>query len=139
MLARSSNIPTAIVLVVALVAAGFAEMQNRSVYEERERAHVLDRVALLRARLEGNINANIQLVRGLVSMVAVEPDVDQARFSEIGQHFSARTPNCAMWRRRPTWCFRWSTHSQATRARSDSIIALCPTNCALPRWRAAGG
>jgi diguanylate cyclase (GGDEF)-like protein len=86
MLARSSNIPTAIVLVVALVAAGFAEMQNRSVYEERERAHVLDRVALLRARLEGNINANIQLVRGLVSMVAVEPDVDQARFSEIGRH-----------------------------------------------------
>ncbi|MGY6570266.1 MAG: bifunctional diguanylate cyclase/phosphodiesterase [Salinarimonas sp.] len=49
------------------------------------RAQVLDKVSVIRARLEGSINANIQLVRGLVSVIKSEPDLDQARFEHLAK------------------------------------------------------
>ena len=40
-------------------------------------------VGLIRAKLEGNINGNIQLVRGFVATLSTEPDMSQARFSHL--------------------------------------------------------
>ncbi|MEO8527344.1 MAG: EAL domain-containing protein, partial [Caldimonas sp.] len=37
----------------------------------------------IRARLEGNINGNLQLVRGLVGSIATEPDMTQPRFAAL--------------------------------------------------------
>ena len=43
----------------------FLDRQSSILNEERLRASVLAEVSLIRAKLEGNINGNIQLVRGL--------------------------------------------------------------------------
>ncbi|MDN3638695.1 PAS domain S-box protein [Simiduia curdlanivorans] len=53
--------------------------------QDNERALVLQQASLVRARLEGNINANIQTVLGLVSVIAAEPDITQVKFSRYAQ------------------------------------------------------
>ena len=44
----------------------------------------LDALNLLRSELQGTIDANIQLVQGLVGVVEYEPDLDQAHFEQLG-------------------------------------------------------
>jgi diguanylate cyclase (GGDEF)-like protein/PAS domain S-box-containing protein len=80
---RPTAIPAAIALIVVIAAGIFAEYQNRRVFEQDSRTRVLNQVSLIRARLEGNINGNIQLVRGLIATLTTEPDMDQARFAEL--------------------------------------------------------
>jgi len=77
----------------AIIAAGavavlgvFADHQNRILSQQALRADVLAKVNLLRARLGGRINGNIQLVRGLVAMIGAEPDIDQKRFGELAHN-----------------------------------------------------
>ena len=91
--------PNVIAVVMALavtVATGvFAERQNRIVHHQSEIAKVSEQLGVVRAKLEGNINSNIQLVRGLVSVIAANPDLDQAHFSKIasglvGKHSQLR-------------------------------------------------
>ena len=48
------------------------------------RAEVQDDVNLLAAGLQGAIDRNIQLVRGLVAVVSFEPGIDQERFARLG-------------------------------------------------------
>src|SRR5690606_22885454 len=74
----------ALVALIVLVAGGvFLDRQNSVLNEERMRAAVLADVSLIRAKLEGDINSNIQLVRGLVSVISTEPQMDQARYSAL--------------------------------------------------------
>jgi len=80
---RPTVISAALALVVIIFAGVFADQQNSILTEERLRATVQDQVSLIRAKLEGNINGNIQLVRGLVSVISTEPDMDQQRFSDL--------------------------------------------------------
>ena len=80
---KPTNVPAALALLVVVVVGLLAEYQNRRVYLERQRADVLGHVSLIRAKLEGNINSNIQLVRGLVATLATEPHMNQLRFSEL--------------------------------------------------------
>ncbi len=40
-------------------------------------------MSLIQTKLEGNINGDIQLVRGLVSTISTEPSITQARFAEL--------------------------------------------------------
>ncbi len=47
------------------------------------RLRVLSEVSTYRAQLEATMVSNIQLVRGLAVAVAAEPNIDQARFSQI--------------------------------------------------------
>ena len=94
-LSRPSVIAVGIALAVTVVAGFFAEFQNRAVYRESARADVSEQLGLVRAKLEGNINGNLQLVRGLVAVIATEPDIDQERFgriaeSLIGEHSQLR-------------------------------------------------
>ncbi|MCV0397618.1 MAG: EAL domain-containing protein [Rhizobiaceae bacterium] len=73
-------------LLACLAVIGFAvhfESQNQTLARERERAAAQNELGLLRARLEGNISADIQLVRGLVAVMATEPDMDQKRFDQL--------------------------------------------------------
>ena len=78
-------------LAVALVIGGgvYLDRQAAILNEQNLRASVRDQVSLIRAKLEGNINANIQLVRGLVSTIATEPDLDQPRFDALAQNLFA--------------------------------------------------
>jgi sensor domain CHASE-containing protein len=78
---RPSNIPVAIAVIVILAIGAFADFLNRSVQIERLRGEVLARTSVIRAKLEGNINGNLQLVRGLVAMIEAEPGMTQERFA----------------------------------------------------------
>ncbi len=78
-----TNAPAALALIVIVAAGLFAEHQNRKVFEQGMRADVLGQVGVIRAKLEGNINGNIQLVRGLVATLATEPGMSQKRFAEL--------------------------------------------------------
>lgn len=84
-LLRPSHIPAILALVVIVTAASFAELQNRSVYHKSQQAEVLQELGLIRARLEGAISGNIQLVRGFVATLATEPRMDQQRFDELAE------------------------------------------------------
>lgn len=83
---HSSNIPTLVALLVMVAAMSFAEMQNRSIHVQTQRNEVLARVGLIRAELEGKVNSNVQLIHGLVSTIATEPDMDQERFAALARH-----------------------------------------------------
>ena len=69
--------------IVVIVFGLFADHQNSQLSDERSRAEVLSEVSLIRAKLEGDINGNIQLVRGLVSAIAIEPHITQNRFADL--------------------------------------------------------
>ena len=81
-----ASIPAAIAIVVLLLAGIFADHQNRIVSNQALRADVTSEVNLIRAKLEGNINSNIQLVRGLVATIATEPGMKQPRFAELAEN-----------------------------------------------------
>ena len=80
---NSANVPALIAFLVVMVAGLYAGHLNRVVYDQAKRADVLAEVNLIRAKLEGNLNANIQLVRGLVATITTEPDMDQERFARL--------------------------------------------------------
>jgi len=85
-LSRPSLISVAavgIALVVTIVAGIFAEVQNRLVHRQSARTDVGEHLGLVRARLEGNINSNLQLVRGMVALIATQKDIDQEQFASI--------------------------------------------------------
>lgn len=80
---RLTNIPALIAFVVVAAAGVFAESQNRAVFQRDLRAEIRSEIGLIRARLEGKINGNVQLVRGLVATIETEPGMSQARFAEL--------------------------------------------------------
>ena len=90
-LLRKTNLPAVLALAVIVTAWALAERQQRQVFQQTQRAEVLSHVSVLRAKLEGNINSNIQLIRGLVVTLATEPDMDQARFSALAANLLHET------------------------------------------------
>lgn len=78
-----ARIPVAIAAVVIAVCAAFADHQNKIFSDQAARAHVLAEVDVVRAKLEGNINGDLQLARGLVAAIATEPYMGQQRFAEL--------------------------------------------------------
>ncbi|WP_181169938.1 EAL domain-containing protein [Mesorhizobium sp. B2-3-13] len=78
-----ARIPVAIAVVVIAVCAALADHQNKIVSDQVARADVLAKVNVVRAKLEGNINGNLQLARGLVAAVTTEPYMGQQRFTEL--------------------------------------------------------
>jgi len=75
--------PAITALIVLVSGAVLIDGQRAAINEDRLRSTVAADVALIRAKLEGNINSNLQLVRGLVSTISTEPGMDQARFSAL--------------------------------------------------------
>jgi diguanylate cyclase (GGDEF)-like protein len=78
-----ARIPAAIAVAVIAVCAVLADHQNKIVSDQAARAEVLAEVNVIRAKLEGNINGNLQLVRGLVAAVTTEPYMGEQRFAEL--------------------------------------------------------
>lgn len=69
-----------------LICAVVADQQNRRVSDQLARADVLAKVNIIRAKLEGNINGNLQLVQGLVSAIDTEPHMGQQRFASLASN-----------------------------------------------------
>jgi diguanylate cyclase (GGDEF)-like protein len=81
---RGAIIVPALIALAVVVAVGiWVDRQNVQIAESRQRAEVLNRVSVIRAKLEGNITGNIQLIRGLVATLTTEPDMEQARFDQL--------------------------------------------------------
>ncbi|MHA6732070.1 bifunctional diguanylate cyclase/phosphodiesterase [Devosia sp. A369] len=80
---RPIVLPTLVALAVLVVGGVILDRQSSVLHEERMRAGVLAQVSLIRAKLEGNINSNIQLIRGLVATIATEPEMQQERFAAL--------------------------------------------------------
>src|SRR5918994_4178416 len=84
-----TNLPAVIAVIVIVLGGIFADQQNRLVHDQASRADVLAGVNLIRAKLEGNVNSNIQLVRGLVSTIVTEPYMGQQRFALLARNLFA--------------------------------------------------
>lgn len=80
---RAAHLPALIALLVMLAGSYYVEQQNNNTYQKQLRDEAEAQVSLVRARIAGNIKANIQLARGLVAVIETEPDMDQARFTEL--------------------------------------------------------
>jgi diguanylate cyclase (GGDEF)-like protein len=83
---RPTLIPALIALAVIIAAGLYADRQNAVLNEARMRSTVLDQLAVIRAKLEGNITGNILLVRGLVSTISTEPNMSQTRFAALASN-----------------------------------------------------
>jgi PAS domain S-box-containing protein len=77
---NSIRLVTVVLAVGLVLAAFFAERGNNEQHATIVRAAVQDQLGLIRARLEGNLQGNVQLVRGMVSVITLDPDLDQAKF-----------------------------------------------------------
>ena len=82
-LPRATIFPAVMALAAVVIAGLIADSQNQQAHRQRLRADVLGQVSVIRAKLEGNVTANLQLVRGLVATLSTEPDMDQRRFDEL--------------------------------------------------------
>ncbi|MHB2263848.1 bifunctional diguanylate cyclase/phosphodiesterase [Aliihoeflea sp. PC F10.4] len=80
---RGSHAQFLLVTVVVVCAAIFAIHQNQRIFEQKLRADVFSQASLIRSKLEGNINASVQLVRGLVASIEANPDISQDQFSRL--------------------------------------------------------
>ncbi len=67
--------------------AVFVDQLNREQIIERQRQQLLQDLSVLRARFEGALAADIQMVRGLTALVVNEPNLDQRRFAQFARPF----------------------------------------------------
>ncbi|WDR02135.1 EAL domain-containing protein [Devosia algicola] len=75
-----------------VIAAGiFADLQNTNVVHQRARTMVLNNLSVVRAKLEGNINGDIQLVRGLAGVIASHPHLSTTEFSHLAQNLLSQS------------------------------------------------
>ena len=74
--------------------------RTTSIFDQELRARTVNQASLIRAKLEGNINGNIQLVRGLVATLSTEPEMDQAALQRAGLQSASQGPPAAQHRRR---------------------------------------
>lgn len=85
-------VATALLAASLILAAFFAERINDEQHAATVRAEVQNHLLPIRDRLEGNLNSDLQLVKGLVSAIALEPELDQKRFEQATRPlFSGRT------------------------------------------------
>lgn len=69
-----------LMIIVALVS-----QQEQMRYQEDLRVKVINELSQVRARLELEINANLHLTKGVVSLVTAYPDITAEKFAEIGE------------------------------------------------------
>lgn len=78
-------LPALIVIAAVAISIGYADIQKRRFHLEAMRAQATESLGVVRAKLEGNINANIQLLQGFVATVETEPNMTQERFSALSR------------------------------------------------------
>ena len=85
-------IVAALVVVAVFIVGVAVERLNTSRFQDDIRTSLSEKMSTLRARLEGNINGEVQLIRGLVATIAIEPDISNKRlFALASQIFQGTT------------------------------------------------
>lgn len=79
-------LPAIIAIVAMLGILVYADWLNQSGAIRNKRNAVAEQIGLIRTKLEGNINGNVQLVRGLVGAVEVDPTMDQGGFTRLASN-----------------------------------------------------
>ena len=86
MLQKRAYLPAWITFVGLAIAMPLAERQDQTIHLQSVRAEVQNEAGLMRSHLEGYLNADIQLVKGLVAIISANPTLDQDEFSTIATH-----------------------------------------------------
>ena len=81
-----------LVLSVVVFAIVYSERKNTETAEQRLRSEVAWEAGMVRSRLEGYLNADVQLLRGLAAVLATEPDMNQERYSTLASRVTAGHP-----------------------------------------------
>ena len=76
-------LPVLVAIFGVAAAVLFADRQSQTIHLQSVRASVQHEAGLLRSQLEGHLNADIQLVSGLVAVISTTPTLQQERFSAI--------------------------------------------------------
>ena len=80
----------AFVAIAAMVGTMlYADWQNQNSARQDKRNAVTQELGLIRTKLEDSINANVQIVRGLVGVLETEPNMDQARYTAVAKRVLA--------------------------------------------------
>ena len=77
-------LPAAVALIAMVAIIFFVDWQVRYSNERDMRQQVTEDLLSIRTRLENNIHGNVKLVQGYVAALETEPDMDQKRYSELG-------------------------------------------------------
>ncbi|WP_373236741.1 bifunctional diguanylate cyclase/phosphodiesterase [Cohaesibacter celericrescens] len=80
-----ANLPAIMAMLVVAASTFVAEDLNQNVYIQRARADLQNEANLIAVKLQGLIEANVKLVRGLSITIATEPNIDQIRFVELAK------------------------------------------------------
>lgn len=81
-----------LVISVVLFAIIYFEKQNSEIAEQRLRAEVAREAGMMRSRLEGYLNADVQLLLGLAAVLSTEPGMEQERYSQLVSRVTAGHP-----------------------------------------------
>jgi sensor domain CHASE-containing protein/nitrogen-specific signal transduction histidine kinase len=83
---------TAVLAVALALASWQVERINDQRYQSRIRAETQAQLVEVRDRLESSLIGDVQLVQGLISVIAVDPTIDQKRFERAARPlFNTRT------------------------------------------------
>ncbi len=77
--------PAVLALVVVCGTSMFIDKQKRIIQNQTLRAAVLNEASMIKSRLEGTLNADYQILKGLAAVLATEPDMTQERFSTLAR------------------------------------------------------
>ncbi len=78
-------LPAIIVVAAVAISMAYAEKQRQQISMDNLRAEVTENLGLIRAKLEGNMSANIQLLKGLVAALETEQTIDGDRFAALSK------------------------------------------------------
>jgi len=81
-----TNIPALISVVLSVMFCQYSLEQSQSLYQQTLRTEVANKAHLLSSNLEGNINADLQLVKGLVSVLSTQPDMSALEWTKISKN-----------------------------------------------------
>lgn len=85
-LVRPIILPALIGLAVVALGGAYVERQSRVFAFQSARAEVLNEIGLVKARLEGNMAADVELLRGLAATIAANPDINQDELNRFADH-----------------------------------------------------
>lgn len=77
---RPAYLPAAIVVLVTTIAGVLADREYLRLENESHRVEVARDLETIKAKLEGNIGANMRLIGGLVAAISANPQMSEAEF-----------------------------------------------------------
>ncbi len=78
------RIVSSLIITISFLGLGLVlEQQSLSRHNQQQRVEVLEQLSLLRAQLEGRLNADLHLLNGMSAIIATHPDIDADQFNRI--------------------------------------------------------